>query len=50
LKKFENHAYSEALFAMHYNFVKIHSTPRGVRNGGWREQDSVGHWGYREAR
>ncbi len=27
-KKFENHAYSVALFAMYYNFVKIHSTLR----------------------
>ena len=27
-KKFENHAYSVALFAMYYNFVKYHSTLR----------------------
>jgi IS1 family transposase len=27
-KKFENHAYSVALFAMYYNFVKQHSTLR----------------------
>jgi IS1 family transposase len=27
-KKFENHAYSVALFAMYYNFVKMHSTLR----------------------
>jgi IS1 family transposase len=27
-KKFENHAYSVALFAMYYNFVKVHSTLR----------------------
>jgi IS1 family transposase len=27
-KKFGNHAYSVALFAMYYNFVKIHSTLR----------------------
>ena len=27
-KKFENHAYSIALFAMYYNFVKVHSTLR----------------------
>ena len=27
-KKLENHAYSVALFAMYYNFVKIHGTLR----------------------
>jgi IS1 family transposase len=27
-KKLENHAYSVALFAMYYNFVKVHSTLR----------------------
>jgi IS1 family transposase len=27
-KKFENHAFSVALFAMYYNFVKVHSTLR----------------------
>ena len=27
-KKFENHAYSVALFTMYYNFVKLHSTLR----------------------
>jgi IS1 family transposase len=27
-KKFQNHAYSVALFAMYYNFVKVHSTLR----------------------
>ena len=27
-KKLENHAYSVALFAMYYNFVRIHKTLR----------------------
>ena len=27
-KKLENHAYSVALFAMYYNFVKLHKTLR----------------------
>ncbi len=27
-KKFENHAYSVAMFATYYNFVKVHSTLR----------------------
>jgi hypothetical protein len=27
-KKVENHAHSVALFAMYYNFVRIHKTPR----------------------
>ncbi len=42
-KKFENHAYSVALFAMYYNFVKIHSPLRmspamaaGVSKTLWR--------------
>jgi len=27
-KKVENHAHSVALFAMYYNFVRMHKTPR----------------------
>jgi len=27
-KKVENHAHSVALFAMYYNFVRVHKTPR----------------------
>jgi IS1 family transposase len=47
-KKFENHAYSVALFAMYYNFVKIHSTLRvtpamaaGVSDRLWEVADIV---------
>jgi len=47
-KKFENHAYSVALFAMYYNFVKQHSTLRmspamaaGVSKTLWEISDIV---------
>ncbi len=47
-KKFENHAYSVALFAMYYNFVKMHSTLRmspamavGVSDRLWEIGDIV---------
>ena len=47
-KKFENHAYSVALFAMYYNFVKTHSTLRmppamaaGVSKSPWEVADIV---------
>jgi len=47
-KKFENHAYSVALFAMYYNFVKVHSTLRvspamaaGVSKTLWEVGDIV---------
>jgi len=47
-KKFENHAYSVALFAMYYNFVKTHSTLRmppamaaGVSKSPWGVSDIV---------
>lgn len=47
-KKFENHAYSVALFSMYYNFVKMHSTLRmspamaaGVSKTLWEISDIV---------
>jgi len=47
-KKFENHAFSVALFAMYYNFVKTHSTLRmtpamaaGVSKSPWEVSDIV---------
>jgi hypothetical protein len=47
-KKFENHAYSVALFAMYYNFVKTHSTLRmppamaaGISKSPWEISDIV---------
>src|SRR5207247_10824886 len=48
-KKVENHAYSVALFAMYYNFVRIHKTLRmspamasGVSKKLWDIRDIVG--------
>jgi hypothetical protein len=39
-KKVENHAHSVALFAMYYNFVRIHKTLRTTAsNGGGRDQE-----------
>jgi hypothetical protein len=32
-KKIETHAYSFALFAMYYNFVRIHNTLDNARKG-----------------
>jgi hypothetical protein len=44
----ENHAHSVALFAMYYNFVRIHKTPRttpamaaGVSKRLWEMADIV---------
>lgn len=48
-KKIENHAHSVALFAMYYNFVRIHKTLRttpamaaGVTSRLWEIGDIVG--------
>ena len=48
-KKIENHAHSVALFAMYYNFVRIHKTLRttpamaaGVTSRLWEMTDIVG--------
>jgi hypothetical protein len=48
-KKVENHAHSVALFAMYYNFVRIHKTLRttpamaaGVTSRLWEIGDIVG--------
>ena len=48
-KKIENHAHSVALFAMYYNFVRIHKTLRttpamaaGVKSRLWEMTDIVG--------
>jgi hypothetical protein len=48
-KKVENHAHSVALFAMYYNFVRIHNTLRttpamaaGVTKRLWEIGDIVG--------
>jgi hypothetical protein len=45
-KKIENHAYSIALYYMHYNFAKIHKTLRvtpameaGVANHVWEIEE-----------
>jgi len=47
-KKVENHAHSVALFAMYYNFVRIHKTLRttpamaaGVTSKLWEKADMV---------
>jgi hypothetical protein len=48
-KKIENHAHSVAMFAMYYNFVRIHKTPRttpamaaGITSRLWEIGDIVG--------
>jgi hypothetical protein len=46
-KKLENHAYSVALFAMYYNFCKIHKTLALARNAGRRLGSSFGRCRYR---
>jgi hypothetical protein len=44
-KKVENHAHSVALFAMYYNFVRIHKTLRTTaRDGRQRDQAPLGNW------
>jgi hypothetical protein len=48
-KKIENHAYSVALYFMHYNFARIHQTLRvtpameaGVSNHVWMVEEIAG--------
>src|SRR5437899_5035316 len=41
-KKIENHAHSVALFAMYYNFVRIHKTLR-TSHGRKRDQAALGN-------
>ena len=51
-KKVENHAHSVALFAMYYNFVRIHKTLRvtpamaaGIADKLWSMEDVVALYG-----
>ena len=51
VQKVENHAHSVALFAMYYNFVRIHKTLRttpamaaGVTERLWEMSDIVALW------
>ena len=56
-KKIENHAHSLALFAMYYNFVRIHRTLRvtpamaaSVTDRLWEVADLVAAWEASERR